>query len=430
METYGKILNIAMPIFLGLVLLEKLYGWFTKKESFKTMDMLSSMSSGYTNIIKDVLGLSVSLLTYEYMVKHWAIYKVESTIWVYIIAFIALDFSGYWIHRLSHQINFFWNKHAIHHSSEEFNLACALRQSISTFVNLFTIFLLPAALLGVDGKVIAIVAPLHLFAQFWYHTVYIRKMGFLEKIIVTPAHHRVHHAINPEYIDKNHSQIFIIWDKLFGTFQEELPNVPPVYGITRPVSTWNPIKINFQHLWLLIQDAYRTNSWRDKLRIWFMPTGWRPADVIDKYSVHKIDDPYHFEKYAPKASLLMQVWIWIQFLSTFVLVSYFFANLASIGSPNIFIYGGFIFLIVFSYTELMDRNNYALLYETLKNIIGLFIIYQMGDWFGINAKLPWATATIAAYFILSTLITAYFVWFDIRKDGIVSEVVLSEVKQS
>ncbi|HEY1056184.1 MAG TPA: sterol desaturase family protein [Emticicia sp.] len=430
METYGKILNIAMPIFLGLVLLEKFYGWFTKKESFKTMDMLSSMTSGYTNIIKDVLGLSISLLTYDYMVKHWAIYKVESTIWVYIIAFIALDFSGYWVHRLSHQINFFWNKHAIHHSSEEFNLACALRQSISTFVNLFTVFLLPAALLGVDGKVIAIVAPLHLFAQFWYHTVYIRNMGFLEKIIVTPAHHRVHHAINPEYLDKNHSQIFIIWDKLFGTFQEELPNVPPVYGITRPANTWNPIKINFQHLWLLIQDAYRTNNWKDKMRIWFMPTGWRPADVADKYPVHKIDDPYHFEKYAPKASMLMQVWIWIQFLSTFALVSYFFANLASIGSPNIFIYGGFIFLIVFSYTELMDRNPYALLYETLKNIIGLVIIYQMGDWFGIDAKLPWATVAIAAYFILSTLVTAYFVWFDLRKDKAVSEAAFSEVVQS
>ncbi len=430
METYGKILNIAMPVFLGLVLLEKLYGWFAKKESFKTMDMLSSMTSGYTNIIKDVLGLSISLLTYDYMVRHWAIYKVESTVWVYVIAFIALDFAGYWVHRMSHQINFFWNKHAIHHSSEEFNLACALRQSISTFVNLFTVFLLPAALLGVDAKVIAIVAPLHLFAQFWYHTVYIGKMGFLEKIIVTPAHHRVHHAINPEYIDKNHSQIFIIWDKLFGTFQEELPDVPPVYGITRPVSTWNPIKINFQHLWLLIQDAWRTDSWRDKFRIWFMPTGWRPADVIEKYPIHKIEDPYHFKKYSPKASLLMQVWISIQFLSTFGLISYFFANLASIGSPNIFIYGGFIFLIVFAYTELMDRNPYALLYETLKNVIGLFIIYQMGDWFGINAQFPWATAVIVAYFILSTLVTAYFVWFDIRKDGVVNEIAYSEVMQS
>jgi alkylglycerol monooxygenase len=192
---------------------------------------------------------------------------------------------SYWIlkvigvHRIAHQVNFFWNKHAIHHSSEDFNLACALRQSVSSFVNLFTFFLLPAAMLGVPTEVIGIVAPLHLFAQFWYHTQHISKMGILEKIIVTPSHHRVHHAINPEYMDKNISQIFIFWDKLFGTFQEELPDVPPVYGITRPAQTWNPITINFQHLWLLIQDAWRARSWWDKLRIWFMPTGWRPADV-------------------------------------------------------------------------------------------------------------------------------------------------------
>ena len=403
METYGKILLIAMPIFLGLVLLEKWYGWAVKKHPFRTMDTLSSMSSGYTNIIKDVLGISISILTYGWMVEHLAIYKIESSVWAYVVAFIALDFSGYWVHRLSHEINFFWNKHAIHHSSEEFDLACALRQSISSFVNLFTIFLLPAALLGVDPQVIAVVAPLHLFAQFWYHTIYIGKMGILEHIIVTPSHHRVHHALNPEYLDKNHSQIFIIWDKLFGTFQEELPDVPPVYGITRPAHTWNPIKINFQHLWLLIQDAYRTQSWRDKLRIWWMPTGWRPADVIEKYPVAKIEDPYHFQKYAPPASQKLLVWTWFQFLFTFALINYFFLNIAQIGSPLIFVYGGFIFLSVFAYTELMDRNPYAWMWEGAKNAIGLWLIYQT-EWFGMSTSLPWATFVLAGYFLTSTLI--------------------------
>jgi alkylglycerol monooxygenase len=407
METYGKILLIAMPIFLGLVLLEKLYGWIVKKHPFRTMDIISSLSSGYTNIIKDVLGLSVSILTYGYMVEHWAVYKVQSTIWVYVIAFIALDFSGYWVHRLSHEINFFWNKHAIHHSSEEFDLACALRQSISSFVNLFTIFLLPAALLGVEPKVIAIVAPLHLFAQFWYHTIYIGKMGILEHIIVTPSHHRVHHAMNPIYLDKNHGQIFIIWDKLFGTFQEELPAVPPVYGITRPVQTWNPIKINFQHLWLLIQDAYRTNSWKDKFRIWFMPTGWRPADVIERYPVYKIDDPYHFPKYATEASMALRTWTWIQFLFTFALINYFFINIAKIGTPNIFVYGGFLFLCVFAYTELMDKNPYAWVWEAFKNAIGLFLIYQNG-WFGMSETIPWGTVVLASYFVLSSIVVVLF----------------------
>jgi alkylglycerol monooxygenase len=257
MESYAQILLIAAPIFLILVLSEKLYGYLRFRHAFRSMDTISSLSSGYTNVLKDVLGLSITILSYEWFYNKVAIFEIKSTFWVYTAAFIALDFAGYWIHRLSHSINFFWNRHVIHHSSEEFDLACALRQSISVFVNIFSFFLIPAAILGVKPEVIAVVAPLHLFAQFWYHTIYINKMGFLEKIIVTPSHHRVHHAINPEYLDKNHGQIFIFWDKLFGTYQEELEEVPPVFGVTRPMRTWNPMKINFKHLALLIHDAWR-----------------------------------------------------------------------------------------------------------------------------------------------------------------------------
>lgn len=410
METYGHILNIASPIFLALVLLEKAYGWFVKKKTSNALDTISSLSSGYTNTVKDVLGLSITILSYSWMVDHLTIYKVESSVWVYVIAFIALDFTGYCVHRMSHEFNFFWNKHAIHHSSEEFDLACALRQSISSFVSLFTIFLLPAALLGVPKEVIGLIAPLHLFAQFWYHTVYIGKMGILEHIIVTPSHHRVHHAINPEYLDKNHSQIFIIWDKLFGTFQEELPNVPPVYGITRPASTWNPIKINFQHLWLLIQDAYHTESWKDKFRIWFMPTGWRPDDVIEKYPIKKIEDPYHFQKYDTHPSKNLIVWTWVQFLATFGFLFYFYGHIAQIGSPMMFVYGGFVFLMVWAYTELMDKNPYSVIYEGLKNALGLAFILYTGDWFGISKTLyGWVIYLIIGYFIVSTLVTAWFV---------------------
>ena len=194
METYGRILLIAMPVFLGLVLFEKWYGWRKGKDTVRNMDMISSLSSGITNVTKDVLKLSIGIIGYSWMVEHMAIFHIKNTILTYVVAFIVLDFQGYWVHRWSHHINFFWNRHIIHHSSEEFNLACALRQSISSFFELFTFLLLPAALLGVPVQVIAVIAPLHLFAQFWYHTQHIKKMGFLEKIIVTPSHHRVHHA--------------------------------------------------------------------------------------------------------------------------------------------------------------------------------------------------------------------------------------------
>lgn len=408
METYGKILLIAMPAFLVLILLEKWWGIRKGNDTIRTMDMVSSLTSGITNSTKDVLGLSIAVLSYDWMVSHWAMFQIEATVLLYIIAFIALDLTGYLVHRIDHEFNFFWNAHIIHHSSEDFNLACALRQSISTFVRLFTIFLLPAALLGIPTQVIAVVAPLHLFAQFWYHTQHIDRMGWLEKIIVTPSHHRVHHAINPEYLDKNYGQIFIFWDKWFGTYQEELPHIKPVYGITRPVRTWNPIKINFMHLWLLIKDAWHAENIKDKLRIWFMPTGWRPADVAEKYPVFKIEDPYHFEKYETKAGPFFTAWVWIQLGLLLLFISYLFGNIATIGSPGMFYYGLFIFVFVYSFTELMDGNPNAWAWEILKFGIGIYFIVDTDGWFGLRKIIPIMPYVISAYLVLSLMLTFYF----------------------
>jgi sterol desaturase/sphingolipid hydroxylase (fatty acid hydroxylase superfamily) len=408
MEAYGKILLIAMPVFLLLVLFEKWYGWRKGHDTVRTNDMISSLSSGVTNVTKDVLGLSVAIISYEWLVTKIAIVHIEASWLVYLIAFMALDFAGYWVHRISHEYNLFWNNHIIHHSSEEFNLACALRQSVSVVVKIFALFLLPAALFGVPGQVIAIVAPLHLFAQFWYHTQHIGRMGFLEKVIVTPSHHRVHHAINPEYLDRNYGQIFIFWDKLFGTYQEEMDEVQPVYGVTRPVQTWNPIKINFMHLWLLIKDAWYAHRWKDKLRIWFMPLGWRPADVAEKFPVYKIKDVYHFEKYDPKVSSGLLIWSWIQVTVMLLLVSYLFGNIAKIGSPGMFWYGAVVFLSIYAYTELLDRSKYAIVWEFMKNVLALYIIYVQKDWFGISTMLPGAQYFLATYFLFSTLI---YVWW-------------------
>jgi len=411
METYGKILLIAMPAFLVLVLFEKCWGWIKGFDTVRNMDMISSLSSGITNVTKSVLEITIAIGIYPFMLHYLALTTIENTVLVYILTFIIIDFNGYWVHRWSHQINLFWNLHVIHHSSEEYNLACALRQSISAFFNMFTILLLPAALLGIPEQVIATVAPLQLFAQFWYHTRHINKMGFLEKIIVTPSHHRVHHAVNPEYMDKNLSQIFIIWDKLFGTFQEELKDVPPVYGISRPAKTWNPIRINFQHLWLMIKDAWRTSNWLDKFTLWFRRTGYRPADVAAKYPVYKIDDVYHFEKYDTKTTPAFTTWAWIQLVILLLSISYLFGNIAYINSIDgsyIYWYGAFVFLTVYALTELMDRNSNAMIWEVLRCGLGCWFLYQQGDWFGAGFWLGNLKFIITAYFIISLLATLYF----------------------
>jgi sterol desaturase/sphingolipid hydroxylase (fatty acid hydroxylase superfamily) len=407
MEKYGKILMFVMPIFISLILIEKFYGWYFKKEKINNLDTISSLSSAITMITKNVLGLSITIISYKWIEARIALTHINSTLLTYVIAFIVLDFSHYWIHRIEHSNNFFWNSHIVHHSSEEFDLACAVRQPISSFVKLFSFFMIPAALLGISPIVIATVTPIQFFAQFWYHTRHINRMGFLEHIIVTPSHHRVHHAINNEYLDKNMSQIFIIWDKIFGTFQEERKDIPPVYGITRPARTWNPFKINFQHMWLLIKDSWHAENIKDKLKVWTSSTGWRPKDVEAAYPVFKIENVYSFDKYSNKNNSKFTSWIWFQ-LSVIILITlYMLANIGSIGSPTIFIYGGFIFLFIYALTDLMDGNISFIFWELLKSAYGAGIIFYTGDWFGMSKYYSFANSFAFSYFMISIGVTFY-----------------------
>ncbi|MCE2611435.1 sterol desaturase family protein [Flavobacteriaceae bacterium D16] len=412
MEAYAQALLYAIPFFVILLLIEILYGYFVRRQKHTIMDTVSSLSSGLTNIVKDSLGLGVILVSYPYLVEHFAVVEIEATWWVWLVAFIAMDFAGYWNHRLSHHINIFWNQHVIHHSSEEFNLACALRQSISNLIGYFPIMLLPAALLGVPHQVIAILAPIHLFGQFWYHTQHIGKMGILEYVIVTPSQHRVHHAINPEYIDKNLGQILCIWDRMFGTFQEELDEVPPQYGVLKPARTWNPIVINFQHLWCLIQDAWRTNNFWDKLRIWFMPTGWRPEDVARKYPREIIEDVFHFERYKTPASSSLKTYAIFQMLFTLMLLLFMFYNYSAIGFDGLMLFGLYVFVGIYGYTALMDRSKTAVWIETIRGIAGVALIWYTGDWFGLNTWLPWGSIVVVVYFIVTILGAHYFTFID------------------
>ncbi len=411
MQTYANALLIAIPAFLVLVLVESVYGAVKGKQTLNSLDTISSLSSGVTNVIKDSLGLVLVIVSYPFLLRTLAVFEIQATWLIYVVGFIAVDFAGYWAHRLNHRVNFFWNTHVIHHSSEEFNLACALRQSISNILGIYSIFLIPAAVLGVPAKVINVIAPIHLFLQFWYHTRHLPKLGLLEYVIITPSQHRVHHAINQEYLDKNLGQIFTWWDRLFGTFQEELDEVPPVYGVTRPARTWNPIKINFQHLWLLIKDAWRTDSWRDKLRIWLMPTGWRPADVAERYPVRKIEDVYNFEKYRTEASRFLVAWSWFQFAATGLLLFFMLYRFTDIGFPNLLVYGGFIFAGIYGYSSLMDKTRSAPWIEIARGACGVAFIVA-GGWFGIGTLIPGGNALVLAYFVASAAGGAFFAWYE------------------
>ncbi|NCF31253.1 MAG: sterol desaturase [Bacteroidetes bacterium] len=371
MEIYAKVLLWVVPFFIIFIVVEIAYGHYTGKQTHTFMDTLSSLSSGMTNILKDILGLVVVIISYPFLLENLSFIKLENTWLLYVIAFVCIDFSSYWIHRLNHKINFFWNQHVIHHSSEEFNLACALRQSISNILGYSALFLIPAAVLGVPHEVITVLAPLHLFGQFWYHTQHIGKLGILEYFLVTPSQHRVHHAINPIYIDKNLAAIFCVWDRWFGTFQEELKEEPPIYGVLKPVRTWNPLIINFQHLWGMIQDAWYTRSWKEKLTLWWKPTGYRPDDVALKFPRTKVSTEYPFEKYNPEMSYFKKAWALFQWLCITVLLLLLLSNYESFISSQALLMGGVIMVSIFGFTSLMDDYQWSYAFELGRSLLGL-----------------------------------------------------------
>lgn len=416
MESFATALNYGIPFFVILITIESVYAYFAKGVMLRSMDAISSLSAGLTNILQSVLGLTIYLITFEFIEAKIGIFELKPTIAVFIFTFLYIDFAGYWKHRFEHTVNYFWNHHIMHHSSEEFNLPCALRQSISEIIDTSVFFILPLAIFGVPIEIMAIIAPIHLFAQFWYHTRFIDKMGFLETFLVTPSHHRVHHAINEEYIDKNFGQIFIFWDKMFGTFEPETVDNPPVYGIKKASKTWNPILINFQHLWILIKDAWRTKSIKDKLRIWFMPTGWRPADVAEKYPIEIIENVFEQEKYDTKPSKGLTIWSWFQLILHLSVMLYLFNNLASIGNPDKYILGAALFFSVFSYTSMMDKSSFALPLEILKSVAGLAFIFSTGDFFKIDTYIPFGSMLFAGYFIISILVACYFELIEFKKE--------------
>ena len=404
MNTYASILLWVVPGFMVLMTLEVLYGHFTNKQTYSFMDTLSSLSSGVTNVLKDSLGLVLVILSYPYILDTIAVFDLESSVILYVVAFVCVDFASYWNHRLNHKVNIFWNRHVIHHSSEEFNLACALRQSISAWIGFGALFLIPAAFFGVPPQLIALLAPIHLFSQFWYHTRHIGKLGFLEYIIVTPSQHRVHHAINPIYIDKNLSAIFCIWDRIFGTFQEELDHEPPVYGVLKPVNTWNPLLINFQHAFNVIQDAYHTSSFKDKLRIWFMPTGWRPSDIIEKFPRPITTDHFNREKYSPNYSFFMKLTAIFHFVLINFLLYFFLSNFSIIESDLKLVFGLVIFVSVFGFTSLLDLQSWAPFFEVFRSILTIIVLYSFSD-HTLFINYPTQFLLIVSYFIISSLIS-------------------------
>ena len=331
------LLALAVPFFLLAILLEWGIDRFRGSGLYRANDAINSLSAGTLSTTFGYFTGFLALLVWGLVLENFALIDMPLEwfdtsargILLWIIAALAWDLSYYWFHRLSHVVSIFWAAHAVHHQSEDYNLSTALRQTSTGFVFKW-LFYVPLFLIGFPLEVLMPVYAVNLIYQFWVHTQIVRRMGPLDYILVTPSNHRVHHAQNERYIDKNYGGILILWDRLFGTFQDEVEDDPVVFGVRKPLSSWNPFWANLQVYDYLLFDAVRTQRWRDKIGVWFRRTGWRPADVAAQYPKSR-SDLTTFTKFDPALAPAMRHYVLAQFLVAVVI---------SLGIAELFVSSG------------------------------------------------------------------------------------------
>ncbi len=245
-------------------------------------EAIANFGTALANQTVNVLVAAGVYVIYGYLWENFRLFTIELNWFTFILLLLGVDLIFYWVHRWGHSVNILWAAHSPHHSAEEMNFMVALRASVTQRVCSF-LFFWPLALLGFTPFDIYMMSGLHLFIAFLHHTELIGKLGWFEKYFTTPSHHRVHHGVNFKYLDKNFGEFLIIWDKIFGTFAEEDEKV--VYGIYDHPQSWNPLRINFHFYIILWKFARATPKWSDKLRVWFMPAGWRPPGIEAKEMV-------------------------------------------------------------------------------------------------------------------------------------------------
>ena len=297
--TPAQIIVLATPVFLLLIVIEFLVGLKRGNNTYRLNDALNSIALGIMSQLVGVFTVLLTLGIYTAVFNHLALWRLPAEApWVWVAALVLYDFCYYWLHRAGHTVALFWAAHVVHHQSEDYNLSTALRQTSSGWVAGW-LFYLPMAVLGFPPLVFAVVALVDLLYQFWVHTQQVGKLGWFDRWFCAPSNHRVHHAVNDRYLDKNYGGIFIVWDRLFGSFAAEDDAEPCVYGTRGPLRSWNPLWANLQHYAALVKDSWRAAAWGDKLRVWFKPPGWRPADVaaawpkpaFDITQVQRFDPP-------------------------------------------------------------------------------------------------------------------------------------------
>ena len=308
----------AIPIFLLMIVMELGWGLFKGNNTYRVNDSINSLSMGLLSTVTKFVFLNIGALVFTKISQEYAIWAFDiNAIGHWLLAILLYDFLYYWFHRISHERQFFWGSHVVHHQSEDYNLSTALRQTSTSFLTTW-VFYIPCFFLGMPISMFVSIASAHLIYQFWVHSQHIPKLGVFEWLMVSPSNHRVHHAQNADYIDKNYGGLLIIWDRLFGTYKAEDEKQQAIYGIRVPLQSWNPIWANLHIFAGMLRDIWHTNRWSDKFRVLWSKTGWHPEDMVKRFPEQK-SDLEQFEKYNPQHSSRINGAIIVQYLLLAVL---------------------------------------------------------------------------------------------------------------
>jgi sterol desaturase/sphingolipid hydroxylase (fatty acid hydroxylase superfamily) len=267
-----NLIHLAIPAFVLLLALEAICDAIMRRDLYEWKDTAASLTMGIGNVLIGFVTKGIAFAVYSFA-YHYAPIHLGTEWWVWVLAFVADDFTYYWYHRTSHQCRLFWASHVVHHSSQKYNLGTALRQTWTGGFMGFT-FWIWMPLSGFSPVVVMTMQAISLLYQFWIHTEIVRRLGPLEMLLNTPSHHRVHHASNGRYLDRNHAGTLILWDRLFGTFEEEIER--PVYGLTKNIHSYNPLRVAFHEWRDIIRDVLNASDWRTRFKYVFGPPGWSP----------------------------------------------------------------------------------------------------------------------------------------------------------
>jgi sterol desaturase/sphingolipid hydroxylase (fatty acid hydroxylase superfamily) len=403
------LIALAVPFFLVAIIIELLVNWRKRKGYYRSNDAINSISAGMLDTTLGYFTKVLPMIGWGFALQNLSLFEMPLS-WfdaslrglaLWALAAIAWDFLYYWFHRFSHEISILWAAHAVHHQSEDYNLSTALRQTSTGFL-FGWVFYLPLFLIGFPLEIVLTVNAVNLLYQFWVHTQLIRSLGPLERVMMTPSHHRVHHAQNERYIDKNYGGMFIIWDRMFGTYEPESDEEPVIFGIRKPLESWNPFWANLQVYDYLLFDARKAKRWQDKIGVWFRRTGWRPADVEEAYP-KRSSDLQRFEKFDPPIATTMSRYAIAQFVVAIIVILWIGDVYAKEGAQAVLIPCIGLWLLLLSLGLLNEGRASARALEFLR----LFVVVPLLLWL-LNMSVT--TVSTVAWLLTAAYVLGSAMW--------------------